>query len=325
MKKWSNKQLHRIGETLAYLYPTMEVSRQFVKRAELNPAQIAFHNQASLNWFQILEFAEKQNKITEVIDTAMEDYPEHKDLQNLRLGVLTPTLPSPELKNAEWQGPEKALLEKILGAKSTLVNISYLEQGVDKARSVARLLLPDGSSGTGFIIDGNILITNNHLLPDDITAAKSAAQFNFQKTLAGSDAAAEMFGFDPKSFFLTSKDNDWTAVKLIEDAQSKWGALTLTANVLSVGDHVNIIQHAGGGQKQISLTANTVAYLGNSRVQYLTDTLPGSSGSPVFDENWNVVALHQRGGWLIEPEAKTKNTFYRNEGIAIECVMQGIK
>jgi V8-like Glu-specific endopeptidase len=54
--------------------------------------------------------------------------------------------------------------------------------------------------------------------------------------------------------------------------------------------------------------ANAVVLVGEGRVQYLTDTLPGSSGSPVFDADWNVVALHHSGGWLKEPNAASKTT-----------------
>jgi V8-like Glu-specific endopeptidase len=59
------------------------------------------------------------------------------------------------------------------------------------------------------------------------------------------------------------------------------------------------------------------------RVQYLTDTEPGSSGSPVFDSQWRLVALHHSGGWLPEPGRETK--FYRNEGININRVIDGLK
>jgi V8-like Glu-specific endopeptidase len=60
-------------------------------------------------------------------------------------------------------------------------------------------------------------------------------------------------------------------------------------------------------------------------LQYLTDTLPGSSGSPVFDRDWNVVALHHSGGWLAEPGSSDKTTDYRNEGILIDVIMAGIQ
>ena len=53
---------------------------------------------------------------------------------------------------------------------------------------------------------------------------------------------------------------------------------------------VVIIQHPGGGQKQIAIAHNLVTYFDDNSVQYLTDTMPGSSGSPVFNEAWEVIA-----------------------------------
>ena len=84
-----------------------------------------------------------------------------------------------------------------------------------------------------------------------------------------------------------------------------------------------IIQHPGGGQKQIALSHNVVAFADDRRLQYLTDTLEGSSGSPAFDMDWKVVALHHAGGWLREPG--TKQRVYRNEGIHINVVIDGLK
>jgi V8-like Glu-specific endopeptidase len=68
-----------------------------------------------------------------------------------------------------------------------------------------------------------------------------------------------------------------------------------------------------------------VTYSGEDRVQYLTDTLPGSSGSPVFDSEWNLVALHHSGGWMKEPGSFSKSTLFRNEGIAIQKVIDGLE
>ena len=82
-------------------------------------------------------------------------------------------------------------------------------------------------------------------------------------------------------------------------------------------------KHPGGGPKQIALTHNMVTYVDDNVVQYLTDTMPGSSGSPVFNAAWEVVALHHSGGWLREPGDKEK--LFRNEGIAIGQVLSGAK
>jgi V8-like Glu-specific endopeptidase len=63
-----------------------------------------------------------------------------------------------------------------------------------------------------------------------------------------------------------------------------------------VGDDVFVIQHPRGGPKQIVMANNEVDFVDDTIVHYSTDTLPGSSGSPVFDWQWRLVALHHEGG-----------------------------
>src|SRR4051794_13612949 len=102
------------------------------------------------------------------------------------------------------------------------------------------------------------------------------------------------------------------------------GKLDLAEIEVKVDDYVNIIQHPGGLPKQIALYHNLVVFVGGDRVQYLTDTLPGSSGSPVFDSRWRVVALHHKGGNVTEPGAKRKRVFFRNEGIHVRALLKGL-
>src|ERR1039457_3164372 len=120
----------------------------------------------------------------------------------------------------------------------------------------------------------------------------------------------------------TSEENDWTAIGIDESAEQEWGTIRIEPTPILENEFVNIIQHPGGGPKQIALYHNTVAYVGNGRVQYLTDTLPGSSGSPVFNSDWKVVALHHSGGMLRQPG--TKKAFYRNEGIDVAVLLRDL-
>jgi len=83
-----------------------------------------------------------------------------------------------------------------------------------------------------------------------------------------------------------------------------------------------IIQHPGGGQKQIALSHNVIANADDRRLQHLTDRLEGSSGSPAFDLDWRVVGLHHKGGMLVEPGGK--QAYYRNQGIHINRVIEGL-
>jgi hypothetical protein len=322
MTKWDNGPLSNLNEVLANLYPMDSDARRMALKSNLPLAHIQFENKAINTWFNVLYFANQRDKVDDVVANAIEENPGDEALLSARERQPPPVVKGPEAK--AWSGPSAAAsLEKLMGAESTLVPITYLEMGLARARSVVRVKRDDGSSGTGFITAGGVLITNNHVLPDAAAAGASVVQFNYQQTVAGLDAPLEEARLRPDTF-RTSITDDWSAVTVDGDAPSRWGMLPLSPVAVKPGDHVNIIQHAGGGQKQISLFANVVVFVGGGRVQYLTDTLPGSSGSPVFDTKWNVVALHHSGGWLAEPNATSKSTYWRNEGIAIERVIAGL-
>lgn len=319
MTEWNRASHINLRSIMANLYPMKGDGMRLAKDAGLSRPLIAFSDQAITNWDAILERANEEKKIDALVTLAIDENPGNEALLLTRSGAPPPPMEGP--KTDVWSGTA-GQLEKILGDKSTLVPISYLELGLVRARSVLRIKRDDGSSGTGFVVAGGMVITNHHVLPDAASAATSIAQFNYQRTIAGLDAPVEEFGLEPDGF-VTSQADDWTAVRIKGDA-SKWGELTMQPVTVKVGDHVNIIQHPGGAQKQISFVANVVAYVGGGRIQYLTDTLPGSSGSPVFDTDWNLIALHHSGGWLTEPNAASKSTFYRNEGIATDRIIAGL-
>ena len=222
-----------------------------------------------------------------------------------------------------WQGSDEPdTLEKIIGKRSSFLPIHFLEIGALKARSVVRIEMPGGGSGSGFFTDDNLLITNHHVIATKEQAAAAVVQCNYQQTPSQLDAPIETYQLAPDEAFATSKDDDWTAVRVQGNPNEKWGALELNRADPQKDDWLNIIQHPSGGPKQIALYDNFIAFVDDSRVQYLTDTLPGSSGSPCFDSNWNVVALHNSGGWLREPG--TKERYYRNQGIHINRVIDGL-
>ena len=318
-----NQTLINLRDVLADLYFTVQDSRRVVEEAGLNPAFMAFDNRAINNWQNILREAQKRDKVQSIVDIAHKDYPENQWLTLARQGEI-PALKGTAIESeVEWQGPgEPCVLEKIIGEQSTMLPISFLEVGLARARPVARVVLADQTSGTGFLTANNLLITNYHVLPSKEGAQSAIIQLNYEQTASGLDAPVEEFQAMPDIAFATSRENDWTAVYVQGDPNRKWGSLELTAQDPNVEDRVNIIQHPGGGPKQIALYNNVVVFVDETRVQYLTDTMPGSSGSPVFGQDWQVTALHHSGGWLREPGTKEK--YYRNEGIHINAVIDGL-
>ncbi|MDX6501473.1 MAG: hypothetical protein QOG23_4733 [Blastocatellia bacterium] len=320
-----NENLTNLNDALSGLYPLTVDSIRIVDAAGLPRGFIAFQPRAIDNWHAILDEANKRDKVSDLIRVARQDYPDNPFLKRAEEGKLA-SVRGPILgQELTWNGdlPE-GTLEKLMGQASTLLPISFLEVGLRRARSVARVELADGSTGSGFLTQNNIFVTNNHVFRNEADTVDAIIQFNFQQSDAGLDLPATKFHLNPDDGFATSleEEHDWTFVRVRGDANAAWGAIEVKPVDVKATQWVNIIQHPGGGPKQIALYHNIVTYVDENVIQYLTDTLPGSSGSPVFDSQWRLVALHHSGGWIREPE--TKKQIFRNEGININRIRKGL-
>lgn len=294
-------------------------------QAGLNPAMIAFDARAVNTWHGVLEEAEKQARVVELASIAHEEYPANPWLTLAAQGNLH-ALRGPDIANVAWHedGPSPQL-EKLMNKQSTILPITFLSIGLIRARAVSRILLPDGSCGTGFLIGPDLILTNHHVIPTQELARGAVVQFNYQQTADGRDDPVDNYRLRPQDGFATSDEeqNDWTAVRLEGSPGEQWGILPFAKQGIRTQDYVIIIQHPGGGPKQIALYHNVVTYAGRERIQYLTDTMPGSSGSPVFNSQWEVVGLHHSGGWLCQPGLK--ELVFRNEGIPIQPIQDSLR
>lgn len=204
--------------------------------------------------------------------------------------------------------------EKEFG-QAKLRHIAWLRAGLAAGRAVARILAP-GWKGTGFVLRDGWLVTNWHVLPTPDVVSHSEVEFNFEEDLDGRMLPSERYRLDPATHRADER-LDCACVKLIERADAPlttWGHLELERNVgPALGDHVAIIQHPDGGPKKIAMGGNQIVNLYEHRLQYMTDTMPGSSGAPVFNDRWRVVAIHHAGGNL--QRTTRGDRIYANEGI----------
>ncbi len=197
-------------------------------------------------------------------------------------------------------------LERII-EKNELMSTSFLRGGAAAARSVGRIVFRSASGrvtgyGTGFMVSPRLMMTNNHVLPSSGEAAFAVVQFNVFNTLDGRSRQAMEFRFDPTTFYETSQELDFTLVAVHPSHPEGytleslgWNPLIEPSGKVIVGERVNIIQHPNGEPQQLSLRQNQISDISEDFVHYSTDTRQGSSGSPVFNDQWEVAALHHSG------------------------------
>jgi endonuclease G len=183
-------------------------------------------------------------------------------------------------------------------------------------------------------------MTNNHVLENAGIAGASRVEFNFQEG-ADSKLLKSIFAdFDSGAFFATDKALDFSLVALKGDvrdvAKFGWNGLSAAEGKVIVGEYVTIIQHPGGERKQIALRENQIVDVLDDFLHYRT----GSSGSPVFNDQWEMVALHHSGvprkdsqGRLLTKDGKLWNQsmgeqkidWIANEGIRISRLLKHLK
>ena len=318
---------NQLIDMFAGLYFDKERILSIVERSGLSVPD--FQDRLAEVWKSILREASSNDQIDDLVAIAITDYPDNRVLAGILREEIPMATKGPAFVSVDtqseipWDNNENiSKLEKIIGDQNNLLPISFLEVGLEKSRSVARIQLQNGAVGTGFLADNNLLITNNHVFPTKEIAESANVQFNFQKTPNGLDLPPVAYECLPAEGFKTSKKevDDWTIVRLSGNPNAEWGAIPIAQHSCEVRDRVLIIQHPGGSHKAIGLYHNLVTSVTETRIQYLTDTMPGSSGSPVFDNDWNLVAVHHSGGWLREPGSKAK--LFRNQGIAVSCLIQ---
>lgn len=312
-----NKRLSLLNDALASLIFNQNDAIPFLRDASINPALINFSGNALAWWSNILTYADGNNRVDALVDALLKQHSQNKDLLSYKEGNTLDYSLGPDIKRLSWHDSEYVSnYEKILSGKSTLLPISTLIRGYEKSKSVCRIVIGDGT-GTGFLIEGNKIVTNNHVIPTKEKAQDAVIQFNYEQSIEKIPLDIVTFRLVPDSFFITSPEEeyDFTIVAIDGDANTQFNFLKFSQNPVVAGEFVNIIQHPAGRYKEIGLYNNIVTYVDDNIVQYLTDTERGSSGSPVLNMNWEVVALHHSGGYLREPNSN--KMVLRNEGINI--------
>lgn len=215
---------------------------------------------------------------------------------------------------------EDILRERIIGDAEEFLSVEFLKRGRFALNPVCRIIQLSGNRGfgSGFLVGGDVVMTNNHVLRTASEASRSAAQFEFERDARNMALDGRVIEFDPDRLYLTDKELDFTLValkKTMDPPHRNYGILPLMGEEgkIRVSRPVNIIQHPEARRKEVIVRESVLKVFPPARqafAHYTGDTLPGSSGSPVFNDRWEVVALHHSG----VPDTDVQGRILANDG-----------
>ena len=229
-------------------------------------------------------------------------------------------------------GPEAII------ATMDFVGIAFLERGRRAADAVARVAFANGNpQGSGFLVAPGLFLTNHHVVSSPADAARFCVEFDYEFDSNNKLRAQTRFSFDPARCFVTDGIHglDYTLIALGQRLagprnSDMFGYIPLSdaKDKHMLGEIANIIQHPRGRYKEVVLRENRLVARDETLqvLHYIADTEPGSSGSPVFNNDWEVVALHHWGGPFHEVKTPDGRPLNReiNEGIRISAIVKDL-
>ena len=315
----ANEALQRLVSLFVDSIDDRDRIRALAKSAEVKTGRLYFNKPLDLLWWDLLDEARRQDRQWHLVEKIKEELPAAGKQQ---IDALRGAPPKVKPLPARWKGG----VERQTGRHSTLLDISFLEKGLHAARSVVHLSVScaDGTTadGTGFLIGRDLLLSNHHVLfdPSNLPSTSVVARFRYE------EGVKEILRVCRPETLQGDPDYDWAVVQLREPAPDEIPIVRMAApsSPVRLGFPAFIIQHPNGGRKKIGLYRNEVRFVDEDVVQYLTDTEVGSSGSPVFDERWEIIALHHR--WVPGDEANAAGIPVKvlNQGVRIERVIAGL-
>ena len=260
---------------------------------------------------------------------------------------LREVIDSPLYRNA------RITAERMIGATLDFTDLAPNEQARKAGRPVVRIVTLNGNGfvpqgfASGFLISPDLILTNHHVFRTPDEAEGIGAQFLYERTEEGLREGL-IFELDPSRFFVNDKRLDYAVVAVRQRATSgaelkqfRFLPLIGVKGKILKGDPVNIIQHPEGGPKRYATVNNRLLDLRDDGfLLYETDTLEGSSGSPVFNQHWETIGLHHcgvpqmrdgklvtRDGRLLPIDAEVGDAeliWIANEGVRVSALVESL-
>jgi endonuclease G len=242
--------------------------------------------------------------------------------------------------------PPEEIQEKYV-TRTAMVPRGFLAGALEAAKAVAKLsviriengaVVKEGADpvtyvGTGWLIGAGLMITNHHVINARNQGEPPAATDDFQAQLRGCVARFDydeetLKGTDlsPSELVASDRTLDYALFRIGSDRAP---LMLAESPILTVDPReappVNIIQHPDGHAKKWGVRDNLVSAASPTELRYFTDTLSGSSGSPVLNDEWKVVALHRGSKFVTGVQFQGRSVAYVNVGTQVQAILDHLR
>jgi hypothetical protein len=333
---WHKKEAQQLHITLCQISPAVNNTVLAAEKSNIDTSQIFTNQAVYMVWVEILNFAAAHGQLRILIKDMYDRLPPTSPARPFLEELLANKTAVPDAEPRGMNGApvfikgtddifdNEALLYRddlTLQTGRVLSLIATLQKMMALSPAICRLTVNINGSeqyGTAFRIGPDLLLTNWHVLHrihDGLPASAVTAEFGYEEDSTGGALAAIPVKCDVATI-VTDKTNDWAVIKTSGAMDNAWPVIKLSEAVApQLNAAAYIIQHPRGYRKRIGFIRNQVSDFDNRVVHYLTDTQEGSSGSPVFDQEGKLFALHHAGGRPQEVLGRPPMT--KNEGISI--------
>lgn len=226
-------------------------------------------------------------------------------------------------------------LEKVLGT-DRYQSLTWYRNGLLRCRAVARIQNGnDDGIGTGFLVAGPdlhpdlpplVVITNGHVVPEGLDPDDAVVVFHGLDDDPGQQSrfeVARVWWYQPSAgngLDTTILELDGYPANVIPVPLAK----ALPRKPLNSGRAYVIGHPRGLAQPQFSLQDNLLLDYDERVLRYRSPTEGGSSGSPVFNNEWKLIGLHHAGGTTMPALNNEGGTYPANEGITLAAIRRGL-
>jgi len=330
----SGVEKERLSAALLHAFRSVDDLRRMVSyKCGKNLAELT-SGKLTTQVFELIEAAEAEGWLDTLVRGAHAQVPGNEKLRRFFAEYTA----SPQRSVSAQQ------LERLVSKAKGMLNPAVWRSKLEEAEYRVCRIEDDSSNplGTGFLVAPDAVLTNHHviagrdpaalrvrfdhkLLPD-LTTLQSGTVHKVARCLAQSPHSPVDLE-TAKSRLPTPQELDFALLEVegrpgeaqVDNRKRGWFTPPAQAPAFEQDSLLVIVQYPLTWPMKVTMDSLLSLNGNKTRVTYRTNTEPGSSGSPCFDEQWRLIALHHSG----DPDMQSTLGGY-NEGIPISALYENL-